>query len=198
VEAAFRQGCIRVVSESYNVQLGALDGFIAKLFPRVLRAYWPLWFLGKYSQGKAHVDLGPATYNCYYLKSGRKDVIVVPPDVTCEQELLPGIDGIFIGDSEDEKRSYLAQLRAYFHVELQPESLLVFSNAACIHQFRNIDGEDGAPPEALSVRMMFPSWGDRRIRLHLVSDLRMYWRFTTYAAAQILRENGEDRVATQL
>ena len=49
--------------------------------PTAWRAYWPLWFLGKYSQGKAHIDLGPHTVNCYFLKSGGKDVVVVPPEV---------------------------------------------------------------------------------------------------------------------
>ena len=162
VAAAFSQGCIRVVSNPYFIPLGPLDEYIGKLFPGQLRAYWPLWFLGKYSQGLAHVDLGPATYNCYYMKSGGKDVIIVPPDVTRQQTLQNGIDGIYIPDTQGEKREYLKTLHHYYHVNLKPQSMLVFSNSACIHQFRNIDAEDGTPPEALSIRMMHPRFGDRR------------------------------------
>ena len=141
-------------------------------------------------------------------------------------------------------------LHALPQVELKPQSMLVFSNSACIHQFRNIDAADGTPPEALSIRMMHPRFGDRRqaramrhrscgdrhvvwlentciappvlfpprasrgrddTRTHLsccrrcrrcrwllVSNAKMYWRFTTYAAAQALREKAEDRVAAYL
>ncbi|KAL1528408.1 hypothetical protein AB1Y20_009757 [Prymnesium parvum] len=198
VSAAFRQGCIRVVSASYFHNFGTVDHCIGKLFPRRPRAYWPLWFLGKYSQGKAHVDLGPATYNCYYLKSGGKDVIIAPPEVTRKVALQPGIDGIFITDSEDERREYLKSLPYYYQIDMQPHSLLVFSNSACIHQFRNIDSPDASPPEALSIRMAHPTFGDRRVRWHLMTDVRMYWRFTTYAAALFLREKAEDRKAAYI
>ena len=53
-------------------RLPGLQPLLSKLFPTTFRAYWPLWFLGKYSQGKAHIDLGPSTFNCYYLQSARR------------------------------------------------------------------------------------------------------------------------------
>ena len=42
------------------------------LLPRVAR----------YKQGTAHIDLGPATVNFYFMKSGMKDVIIVPTEVS--------------------------------------------------------------------------------------------------------------------
>ena len=60
---AFNAGCIRVAALGMLTPLPGLDELIGKLFPHSTKAYWPLWFLGKYTQGKAHVDLGPHVFN---------------------------------------------------------------------------------------------------------------------------------------
>ena len=59
----FEEGCIRIHGLPYLGKLEGLDELIARVLPWSPRAYWPLWFLGSYSAGKAHIDLGPHVVN---------------------------------------------------------------------------------------------------------------------------------------
>jgi hypothetical protein len=154
--------------------------------PMTPRAYWPFWFLGKYAQGKAHVDLGPHTVNVYFLRTGVKDVVIVPPEVTRNVALETGCDGLYITDSEEPAREYLLGLPYYYHVDLQPQSILVFNNASCIHQFRNVQNADGTWPQALSLRVKHVAACEPRVWSHLMTDVKMSWRFTGVFLDKIL------------
>jgi len=195
----FTSGCIRVMSAPWFGALPGLDDIVAKLFPSTPRAYWPFWFLGQYAQGKAHIDLGPHTCNVYFLRNGSKDVVIVPPEVTKVQPLEKGLDGLFITGSESADREYLPSLPYYYHLELQTQSVLVFNNTSCIHQFRNIQAADGSWPQALSLRVKHVAASEPRIWWHLLSDVKMSWRFTGVFLDQILlNKRSEDRDAKYL
>ncbi len=197
--ADFAKDCIRVAPTHYLANFDNLDGIVYHLFPYSMRAYWPIWFLGSYAQGKAHSDLGPHTMNCYYLKKGTKDVIVAPPEVTERLPLLKGLDGVYIPDSEDLTRAYLKDLPYYYHCELTPGAMLVFSNSSCLHQFMNgPDPVDGSYPEALSVRIKHTVTPSFRLWKHMTTDYAMWWRFTGVVVNQILCEPAEDREAKYL
>jgi len=194
----FSQGCIRVSALAYLTPLPGLDPLIARLFPWTPRAYWPFWFLGKYSQGKAHTDLGPHVCNCYFMRSGTKDVVIVPAEVTRALSLTKGLDGLFIDGSESEGREYLRALPYYYRVDLQPQSILVFNNASCIHQFRNRQAADGTWPQALSVRVKYIASASPRLWKHMTTDWRMMWRFSSVYVSQALFHTAEDREAKYL
>lgn len=198
VANAFDSGCIRVVSEPWFVPLPGLDELVRKIFGGTPRAYWPFWFLGQYSQGKAHIDLGPHTHNCYFMRSGSKDVVIVPPEVTRNVPLQTGLDGLFIADSEGEAREYLHALPYYYRVDLMPQSLLVFNNASCIHQFRNVRAPDGRWPEALSLRLKYCASAEPRIWTHLMSNLPMAKRFTDVRAGSISTAHTHARARVRL
>jgi len=202
VAGAFHSGCIRVCSLNYTDALPGLDELCRKLFPSSHRAYWPLWFLGKYSQGKAHLDLGPHVFNCYFLRQGFKDVLLIPPEVSKTVPLLPGLDGLYIRDSESEAREYKESLPYYYRVDLPPQSMLCFNNTTVIHQFRNRQAADGAWPEALSIRIKHTCASvEPRVWLHMTSPfrgLKAWWRFTGVFVSNILGEPAEDRDAKYL
>jgi len=192
-------GCIRVINTPWLGALPGMDEVVAKLFPMTPRAYWPFWFLGKYAQGKAHVDLGPHTVNVYFLRTGVKDVVIVPPEVTRNVALETGCDGLYITDSEEPAREYLLGLPYYYHVDLQPQSILVFNNASCIHQFRNVQNADGTWPQALSLRVKHVAACEPRVWSHLMTDVKMSWRFTgVFLDKILLKRASEDRDAKYL
>ena len=199
VTDATASGCIRVVTTTFLGPLPGLDELCAKLFPWSPRAYWPLWFLGRYSQGTAHVDLGPHVFNCYFLRSGSKDVLLAPPEVARDLDLAPGLDGLYIPESADEKRAYARSLPYYYRVDLPPQSMLCFNNTSTLHQFRNQVGTDGAMPEALSIRIKHTCCGDLRVWRQMTLPWRAVkpiWRFTgVFVAAGLLNLRSEDRDA---
>jgi len=202
VEGAFTSGCIRVCSIGFAEPLPGLDELCRKLMPWSRRAYWPLWFLGRYSQGKAHVDLGPHVFNCYFLRSGAKDVVLVPPEVTKSVSLEPGIDGLYIRDSESEAREYTQVLPYYYRVDLPAQSMLCFNNTTSIHQFRNVQAADGSWPEALSIRIKHTcAHVEPRVWMHMSSPfrgLKAWWRFPGVAVSVLIGEPPEDRDAKYL
>ena len=198
VADAFTTGDIRVAGIGYLGDVPGIDEIVNKLFPYTPRAYWPLWFLGRYSQGKAHIDLGPHTQNCYYLRTGSKDVILIPPEVTRNTKLVTGLDGMYIDGSEADGREYLSKLPYYHRVFLPPQSMLVFNNACAIHQFRNIQSADGTWPQALSIRMKHCASCEPRIWEHLIACKSMVKRFSGVAISMMLQVPKEDRAANYL
>ena len=201
VEGAFASGCIRVAPLSYMKRLPGLDEIIGRLFPWSVRAYWPLWFLGKYTQGKAHVDLGPHVCNCYFLRKGVKDVLLIPPEVAKIIPLTPGLDGMYIEGSESEKREYRGDLPYYYRVDLPAQSMLCFNNTSTIHHYKNCHEVDGSTPEALSIRIRHCCCPEPRVWCHMTLPwlaLKPWWRFTGVAVSQLLSEPAEERDAKYL
>ena len=73
-------------------------------------------------------------HRSYFLRTGAKDVLLVPPEVTKTVTLTPGLDGMFIPGSESESREYLQSLPYYYRIDLLPQSILCFNNTSLIHQ----------------------------------------------------------------
>jgi len=189
-----RKSCIRVAPIGYFDPLAGIDEIVARLFPAAPKAYWPLWFLGRYTQGLAHTDLGPSTCNCYFMRSGSKDVVIVPTEVTRRVTLQPGLDGLYVDGSHSEERHYLSGLPYYYRVDLLPQSMLIFNNSTCIHQFKNVESVDGSTPEALSVRVKFSVGADKRVWHNMMVNTASWWRFAGVAVStSLLFEKAEDR-----
>lgn len=199
VRGAFATGNIRVGRVPWFAKLDGLDELITSLLPYSPRAYWPFWFLGNYSQGTAHVDLGPHTFNCYYMRKGSKDVLLAPPEVAKSIPLAPGIDGLFVPGSADEERRYAKALPYYYRVDLLPESMLCFNNTSTLHQFRNHATADGSNPEALSVRIKHTCCGAPRVWAQMSLPWRAakaWWRFSgVFISFAALGDKSEDREA---
>jgi len=139
--------------------------------------------------------LGPATVNFYFMKSGMKDVIIVPTEVSRGvKKLARGMDGLHIDGSANLERAYLKSLQYYYQVVLKPQTMLVFNNSASIHHFCNIYAPDGSPPEALSLRMLYSMNADLRTFYNFLNNPRMYWRAATFIAHMVFVDGGESRV----
>ena len=125
-------------------------------------------------------------------------MVIVPPEVTRGVNVVTGLDGLYIPNSEEESRSYLKTLPYYYRIDLTEQSMLIFNNSNSIHQFRNVVTADGTLPEALSIRIKYNRLCDPRVWKHLVLDRKLWWRFTTVAANQFFHELSEDRDAVYL
>merc|ERR1712083_719579 len=174
-------GSISVIADSMSAKFPGIDELVKKLLPFTWRAYWPLWFQGNYKSGLAHVDLGPGTCNFYYMKRGRKDVVIAPYDETRHLSLMTGIDNLYIPGSSG-NHDYLVKLKKYYRVFLEEQSVLIFNNSGCLHHFTNVI-QDGVTPIALSVRCKHALGSDPRGWLHLASDLKVWWNMTDHVAA---------------
>lgn len=173
------EGSISVVADKMNVKLDGVDQIVRKLLPATFRAHWPLWFQGNYKSGLAHVDLGPGTTNFYWLKRGKKDVIIAPFEVTRKLELATGIDNVHIPGSSG-NHDYLSDLDGYYRVTLEEQSMLVFNNSGCLHHFTNII-EEGVTPIALSNRCKHAYGSDPRGWLNLAANLKVWYNMTDHA-----------------
>jgi hypothetical protein len=195
VQASTKQDSIRITYLPFCGKIAGLDELVTKLLPAfTFRAYHPLWFSGSYKQGTAHIDLGPATVNFYFMKSGMKDVIIVPTEVSRGVTgLARGMDGIHVDGSANPERAYLKSLPYYYNVVLKPQTMLVFNNSASIHHFCNIYQSDGSPPEALSLRMAYSMNCDPRILYNFFVNPRLYWRAASFVSHFAFVENAETR-----
>ena len=179
-------GFIRILFGKWCAPLPAVDAVRQKLLPWSWRAHWPIWFLGNYTGGFAHVDLAPACINLYLLVQGRKDVVIVPPTETRKTHLVAGCDSMYIPGSA-KSRAWLEEGDAcggagHYHVVLEGQSLLVFNNTQCIHQFFNAGDVQSC---ALSTRVKCPVYKDSRATLHLAANPYVWWRFATFFGNKI-------------
>mmetsp|Transcript_4366 Transcript_4366/g.9668 ORF Transcript_4366/g.9668 Transcript_4366/m.9668 type:complete len:360 (-) Transcript_4366:254-1333(-) len=181
------EGYISVVADSMNVKLDGIDEIVKKLLPHTFRAHWPLWFQGNYKSGLAHVDLGPGTCNFYFLKRGKKDVVIAPFEVTRGLTLSTGIDNVHIPGSAD-NHDYLSDLTSYYRVLLEEQSILVFNNSGCLHHFTNVI-EEGVTPIACSNRCKHAYGSDPRGWLNLAGNLKVWYNMADHAME--LQSSGE-------
>ena len=172
------EGSISVMTDNLNVKLDGIDEIVKKLLPHTFRAHWPLWFQGNYKSGLAHVDLGPGTTNFYWLKRGKKDVVIAPFDVTRKLTLSTGIDNVHIPGSSG-NHDYLSTLDRYYRVTLEEQSLLIFNNSGCLHHFTNII-EEGVTPIALSNRCKHAYGSDPRGWLNLAGNLKVWYNMADH------------------
>jgi len=128
------------------------------------------------------------------MKSGMKDVIIVPTEVSRGVKgLARGMDGIHVDGSANPDRAYLRDLPYYYNVVLKPQTMLVFNNSGSIHHFCNIYASDGSPPEALSLRMLYSMNCDPRILYNFFVNPRLYWRAAAFVSHFVFVEAGETR-----
>ena len=156
-----------------NVKLHGINDIVKKLLPFILRARWPLWFQGKYKSDLAHVNLGPGTCNFYFLKRGKKDVVIAPFEVMRKLMLSTGIDNVHIPGSSN-NHDYLGDLDAHYRVLLEEQSILIFNNSGCLHHFTNIV-EEGVTPIALSNRCKHAYGSDPRVWLNIAGNLKVWY-----------------------
>ena len=117
-------------------------------------------------------------------------------------KLETGYDSLFIpGSAKDVSRSWLSQCNEHYHVKLKAQSVLVFSNAACLHHFRNCEVEGGIAPEALSTRLKYDAGMDRRAFWHELADPALWWRSSLTVSAFLFlgtaRENRPAKVVQE-
>uniref|UniRef100_A0A7S4MGF9 JmjC domain-containing protein n=1 Tax=Odontella aurita TaxID=265563 RepID=A0A7S4MGF9_9STRA len=173
------EGSISVLADSMTVKLDGIDEIVRKVLPSTFRAHWPLWFQGNYKSGLAHVDLGPGTTNFYFLKRGKKDVVICPFEVTRDLTLVRGIDNVHIPGSAG-NHDYLDTLEGYYRILLEEQSILVFNNSGCLHHFTNII-EEGVTPIALSNRCKHAYGSDPRVWLNLAANLKVWYNMADHA-----------------
>ena len=189
--AAGAQGTIHVKTAPIAKRIPGIDELVHKLLPHTWRAYWPLWFLGNYKSGVAHIDMGPASVNFYFLRTGSKDVVIAPKHVSAGLKLKTGIDSIYIPGSAG-NHDYLASLSSYYRVTLQEQDVLVFNNSGLLHHFSNVEG--AAPCEALSVRCKYALGSDKRCRRLLASSPKVWQHMAGHFVGLLLSANGIKRV----
>ena len=100
LEQEFTPGTIRVVLDKWLGYLPGIDEIRQKVVPYGTRLHWPLWFLGDYDQGYSHFDVAPCSINLYYLKQGRKEIVICPTGVTRTIAFERGYDSLFIKNSD--------------------------------------------------------------------------------------------------
>lgn len=184
------EGHISVMSDSIKAKFPGIDEIIKKVLPKTYRAYWPLWFQGNYKSGLAHVDLGPGTCNFYFMKQGKKDVVIAPFETTRDLVLKSGIDNLYVPGSSG-NHEYLSILDKYYRVLVEEQSILVFNNSGCLHHFTNVVEDNDVLPIALSVRCKHAYGSDPRGWLNLAANVKVWWNMTDHMLA--LRKEGPDR-----
>ena len=217
----FVRGAIRVIFCSWLGPLPGIDLIRRRLLPYSWRAYWPLWFIGDYDQGQAHVDLIPATVNLYYLRKGTKEVVIVPPHVSHTLSLARGVDSTYIPGTAG-NYGYLRGLSSYYKFRLRPQSILCFNNSACLHHFRNVtddappgrrvegarrrrrvdagrglEGPAGELPEALSTRVKFSACADLRGIVNVATNYQVWWRVANIFIDQVCLPCGPEERAQE-
>ena len=110
-------------------------------------------FNGSYKTTPAHID-SSANCNLYYLKSGKKKVIVIPYQYTHYLEMYNDIDNITVcEDKDNDKKKYnknwIQKIPGYWETILNEGDVLFFNSSKCIHKFYNLTDDC----EAFSVRM---------------------------------------------
>ena len=186
------EGVIQVVPVPILQKLEGIDNIVKKLLPWTWRAYWPFWFLGNYRSGVAHVDLGPASLNFYFLKQGRKDVVIAPKHVTEGLKLEVGIDSIFMPGTAG-NHEFLKHLSSYYRITLQPQDLLVFDNSGLLHHFSNLDDDLGVTCEALSLRCKFSLGSDKRCRRLLGTCPKVWKHMSAHFLGLLTNKDGITR-----
>lgn len=108
-------------------------------------------FSGAYKAGYAHIDTFPS-YNFYYVRRGRKRVILVPRQYNDAVNLKGGYDSNFVGDDAPDmsKLEWIDRLPGVWEFELEAGDVLLFNNSACIHKFMNLTHN----PEIFTIRLL--------------------------------------------
>lgn len=134
--------------EKWHENYGELDKFVQGILPRLRhpRLNWPLWFLGNYSTSGPHVDAMFGSVNVYYMAHGSKYVKILTRAATERLPVHYKDDYLFPLDSSE-----IPKYPSYEGV-LKENSVLVFSNSACLHIFENLPGPK---PRELSLRLKY-------------------------------------------
>jgi hypothetical protein len=184
-----RAGMVRTVFdfESYYRHLPGISEAQERLFPGAAREAPPLWLVGGYKSVGAHMDATRSTFNMLFVKQGCKDVVIVPREETERLEVVSKVDRIMLsGDMSLDSRAWTADLKSYWHVVLEPQSLLVYNLNGCIHHFINEQVGDEFPV-AVSVRPR--TWGtaDPRVMWLLLTSPPSWWAFCLYFGRQLMQ-----------
>jgi len=167
-----------------------LDEIIRALFPCHVRVTPPLWFLGTYTKGLAHIDVMNAAFDCYYLVKGEKDVIIVPHFLTWKMKnLKPGGDNWYVPNSSDPIKGYdyLKGVKSYYRFKMQENTFLIFNSSGCLHHFTNVyHEEDTTSPQALVLHPGYATNSDPRVWASMGLDPRVWLRHSTHMAQLVM------------
>ena len=127
---------------------GKLDQLVQMLLPLPWhrRVMWPFWFLGNYATSGPHVDASNGSVNVYYMARGSKSVQIWTRSASQKMPMVYSKDYLIAADG-----STLSRYARYTGI-LKENSVLVFSNSACLHHFVNMPG---AQPWGLSIRLNY-------------------------------------------
>ena len=119
----------------------SLDDFINSYINK--KVMYMAEFSGNYPAGFSHID-SMSSYNLYYLKCGRKEVYIIPPECTAYVNMKHGIDSIYVEDDSTgvDKLEWLNKLPHYYHFFINDGDVLLFNNSKCIHKFINKIGNE--------------------------------------------------------
>ena len=134
----------------------------------VLPRNWPLWFLGNYTTSGPHVDAMFGSVNAYFMAHGAKSVRILTRAATERLPVHYKDDYLFPLDSSE-----LPNYPSY-ECTLKENTMLFFSNSACLHTFENLPGPQ---PRALSLRLKYTG------HVHpLIIETAMYsWDYVEHA-----------------
>lgn len=98
---------------------------------------------GNYPGGYAHLD-SLVGYNMYYLKTGAKQVWIVPEEYSNNFEMGDAVDNIYVKeDAVDTKHmQWLNKIPYHFSFVIEEGDLLIFNSSKTIHKFKNKTGNE--------------------------------------------------------
>ena len=111
-------------------------------FGEHMRTYWNLLtiyaarFSGTYKTGFAHMDFF-ASYNVYYVYTGKKRVQMIPWYHSESRPLTYGFDSAYVKGSIDDQKWHNAY-PSYYEFDVSTNDILLFNSSACIHKFTNL------------------------------------------------------------
>ena len=102
--------------------------------------FWPAVFMARFQGGYkscvAHIDSG-SNYNFYYMRSGSKQVTLIPPEFSQEVPLENGHDSVYVKDSEKDFENFGYRYTAHWWFKLVAGDVLIFNNCAMTKYLKN-------------------------------------------------------------
>ena len=113
--------------------IGEIENVIKYLLNK--KIFYIAKLTGNYSSTYAHLDFIPS-YTLYYLKNGKKKIILIPMEYS-DEHLTKGNDSLYDIDSLKNKNWHL-KYKSYYNFYLFKDDVLFFNNTSFLHKFVNM------------------------------------------------------------
>jgi hypothetical protein len=124
------------------------------------------------------MDVTANEMGLYYIKSGAKNVTLVPRHISRGIELKPGSRRFnLIIESSLHSEDYLHTIPAYWRFTVPAGAALVFNPNGCLHHFHNVYDDHDEPPQAFSLRYTYLGLGDERVCWLSMTDPLLWWNY---------------------